>query len=66
MQSNTFNKVCKLQTDNFSTRDYWILTDGSNVNVCKQRNGQPAIVSMTIPIYHFNKLIEWYIKEQEL
>lgn len=56
----------KLEADNFSTKDYWILTDGVNVHLCKQREGKPAQETMYMPVNDFNKLINWYIKEQNV
>lgn len=59
-------KVCRLKTDNHATKDYWIITDGWNVTICKQRSGESAVESMTIPLKDFNRLIKWYVKPQNV
>lgn len=66
LESNTNNKVCRLKTDNAATKDYWIITNGGNVTLCKQKSGEEAQGSITIPIKNFNRLIRWYVKPQKL
>jgi len=64
LEATSNAKVCRLKTDNHATKDYWIITDGWNVTVCKQRSGESAEESMTIPLKDFNRLIRWYVKPQ--
>lgn len=66
LEATSNAKVCRLKSDNHSTKDYWIITDGCNVTVCKQRNGESAEESITIPLKDFNRLIKWYVKPQKL
>ena len=60
-QAKTFNQVCSLPRDNFSTRDFWLLLDGgSHVVLCEQRNGQPPKGNLRISKGQFDRLIHWY------
>lgn len=60
----SFAMLCKMRRDNYSTRDHWLLTDGSEVTLCKQRNGEPAEASISMPRSEFNRLVRFYITEQ--
>ena len=62
----TFNQICSLQTDNAGTKNFWIQLDVGSVHLCEQTSGEAAKGSLTIPRRDFNKLIEWYLKEQKL
>lgn len=63
--ANTFDKVCSLQTDHKDLLDYWIIADDTEITIAKQRTGEPCEVSLTIPRADFNKLINWYLREQD-
>lgn len=57
--------VLKLQLDNKSLKHCWMLTDGYEVTIAKQTNGEPAKEMVTLSPREMKKLIEWYIKPQE-
>jgi len=60
------HSVCKLNRDNISTPDYWIITDGYDVTLAEQKDGESATNKITISKKHFDKLIRWYIRPQKL
>ncbi len=62
--AKTLDEVCSLRTDNKNTDGAWILTDGCNVTVCKQKAGKSAEQSVTLDRAEFNRLIRWYMREQ--
>lgn len=61
-----FNEVCKLNTDNFDTEDYWILYDGDMVTIAKQKLGEASTAKISIPKKDFDRLIRWYQRPQKL
>ena len=64
-QAKTLRQICSLRSDNYSTADAWILlAGGSGVCLTNQRSGEPATASVTIPRVQFNRLVDWYLKEQ--
>ncbi len=65
MDANTFKKVIGLRSDNFSTEEFWILTDILTVTLAKQKNGEPSTQKITMPRAEFNRLIRWYIRDQK-
>lgn len=66
MEANAEHKVIKLQTDNYGTKDYWILIDGDFVCMHKQKIGQESKQKITIKRSGFNRMIKWYTKQQKL
>ncbi len=65
-ECRNFNEVADLKTDHFDLLDFWIATDGSEVNIYKQQNGKPAAASIDMSIGTFNKLIAWWQKKQKV
>lgn len=39
IDANSNNKVCSLNRDNLSTKDYWIIADDISISLYKQKNG---------------------------
>ena len=58
--------ICKLQTDHHDTCDAWIIIDGPQVTISKQRNGEPRTASVTLSRRSFNVLIDWYNRDQKV
>lgn len=67
-EAKTIKEVCSLETDNYSTKDFWIMVDPCNkdVTIMNQRVGESATQKISIHKKDFNKLIEWYLKDQKL
>lgn len=63
--ATTFSKICSLDTDNHSTKNYWIIIDEVSVTLAEQQSGKPANTSISITRKDFNKLIEWYQTPQK-
>lgn len=62
----TEKQLCKLLSDNYTTKNYWILHEIDHITICKQSIGSHPEEMMRIPRKDFNKLIKWYIKEQHI
>lgn len=60
------DQIINLNTDNRSTDNYWILLNEDHVTVCEQTTGENAKNSIEIDREQFNKLIDWYNREQKL
>lgn len=58
--ANTFNKVCKLERDNISTRKSWMSINGGSVCICNQMNGESSTGSVTLTKKEFERLIKFY------
>lgn len=58
------NELATLIEDNFETSGYWIITDGINVSLNKQKLGHSREATISIPRKEFNLLVKWYIKSQ--
>jgi len=63
--AKTLNEVCSLRRDNFDLPTCWILTDGVNVTISEQKNGEEAKQSLTLPRTQFNALVRWYLRDQK-
>jgi hypothetical protein len=61
-------QVCMLQTDHYETKDFWILIDAWNneVYIHQQKTGEKSKQDICIPKKDFNRLVEWYLKEQKV
>lgn len=66
LQVNSTEKAARLQTDHHDLRDFWILTDGYTVTICKQRRGEAHTESVSIPRDKFLRLLDWFQKPQQL
>jgi hypothetical protein len=54
----------KMKRSLVETKDFWLLVDGSEVIIVKQRNGERSTATITIPKKDFNRLIDFYNKPQ--
>lgn len=59
-------QIIRLKTDNYSTDDFWILLNKDTVNIHEQRSGETSKQNITIPRKDFDRLVKWYLREQEL
>jgi hypothetical protein len=53
----------KLNSDNKSTDNYWILLNEDHVTITDQKSGENAKTSVSIDKIQFHKLIDWYNRE---
>lgn len=58
--ANTFNKVCKLERDNVSTKTSWISIDESHVSIYNQKNGHKSTGNVRITKKEFERFIKFY------
>jgi hypothetical protein len=56
----------KLMTDNFNTKDFWILLNDGHVTIANQKNGETAKYMVQIKRKDFDRMIKWYTTEQKL
>ena len=56
----------QLTRDNKTFGDVWILTDGYRVSIYDQRAGKAPSQGLTLPRARFNRIIDWYLKNQPL
>lgn len=54
-----------LPNDNHEVGDFWILTDGFHVTIREQMTGESPTQGVSIPRTEFNRLIDWYMREQQ-
>ncbi len=59
------DKILQIRRDNLTAGDFWILADGHDVTVCAQQPGHAATASVTIPRKEFNRLVDWYMRDQK-
>jgi hypothetical protein len=64
-EARAFKDICTLQSDNYSTAEGWLMIDGSEVVLCKQRAGEPAVASVKLTRGAFKRMIDWYLRPQE-
>lgn len=50
--------------DNKSFGDYWVISDGYRVTIAKQKSGEPATESITLPIETARKIVEFLTTPQ--
>ena len=63
--ARTTKRIRSLRSDNYSTRDGWILLDGgTHISIAQQRQGEGPKGHVSIPRTQFNRMVEWYLKEQ--
>lgn len=65
-KANTEKQICSVYRDNLSTEDYWIMGNPDSVTIAKQRNGESSEWIVQIPKKDFNKLIDFYNREQKI
>lgn len=61
----TFEDVCSLRRDNKDAGGFWIMTDGNVVTICQQKFGERSTATVNVPRKDFNRLVAWYMSEQE-
>lgn len=57
--------LAELRTDHKEIGDYWILTDGWRVSMVQQKTGESPTQKVTIPRAEFNRMIDWYLRDQK-
>jgi len=62
--ARTFEELCELRRDHFSTKHYWISADETTVSIYAQTSGEEPRESVTVPRRQFNALIDFYQREQ--
>ena len=58
------NQFEKLNSDNHHTENYWILLNEDSVCIAKQTAGEGCEQEIIIEKIQFNRLIDWYNREQ--
>lgn len=64
--AKSMKQVCRLESDNFDADGFWILHGINTISLAQQRLGEPCKESITIPKKEFDRMIEWYMREQVL
>lgn len=62
----TIDDLCRMESDNHSAGDFWILVSPPDVTIAAQRVGERCTAMITMPRSKFDKLIAWYQREQKL
>jgi hypothetical protein len=57
--------ICSLQSDNYNTAEGWILIDGDQITLAKQRAGEESKGSVTLSRAAFKRMIDWYLRPQD-
>ncbi len=63
-KAKNFESVCKLNSDNFDTKNYWIIANENHITITEQTSGENAKASISFDRNQFNKLIDWYNRKQ--
>lgn len=56
--------IGRLQRDNKTIADFWMLTDGYRVSMHEQKPGASPTQSISMSRRKFNAFIDWYIRNQ--
>ena len=62
--AKTFDELCALHRDNYSTKHFWISADGHTVSLYEQTSGEAPKAEINIPRRQFNALIDFYQRDQ--
>ncbi len=62
----TYEQICKLDRDNFSFGDFWIITDATTVSLAAQKLGESATQTITLPRRVFSRFVDEYLKERNI
>jgi hypothetical protein len=62
----TPSKIDQLPRSGHDLENYWILTDGFNVSIHQQHNGEASKQAVSVPKKDFDKLARWYFRQQRL
>ena len=60
------DQFIKLNSDNMSTENYWILLNEHDITLCEQSLGESPKNQIHIKKRQFNKIIDWYNREQKI
>jgi hypothetical protein len=64
-EAKTYAQILKLKSDNYSTNGHWILLNGGGeVVIAEQVTGEAPTAKMKISRREFNRIVNWYVKEQ--
>jgi hypothetical protein len=63
--AKTHNKLLALRTDGRQSGDFWILLGTYGVTITAQRLGKESTAMITVPRSHFDKFVDWYMKDQK-
>ena len=63
--AKTEREQLDLNSDNHQTKGAWILLGFSQVSICTQKSGESPTGIVKIPRGEFNRLIDWYMKDQK-
>jgi hypothetical protein len=64
--ATTLRAVCRLQRDNKSFGDFYIMTDGITVWLGEQKFKEPSRQTVAIPRAKFKRLVDWYLAPQRM
>lgn len=62
--ANTFEKICSLHRDNYSSGDFSIMVDEKFIYLSEQKMGHSRVQNFKISKKRFNVLMAFYLKEQ--
>jgi hypothetical protein len=62
----TYDELCRMDRDNVSYGDFWIVTDTNEITIAKQKMGESCQASVSIPRRVFNRFVDQYLKEREV
>lgn len=65
-KSKTFEQICELQTDGWNGKNYWMCVNEGSVSLYAQTVGEAPTQKIDIPRATFDRMVAWYLKEQEL
>jgi len=63
--AKTSEDIRKLRSDNKDVPEGWIRINGDTVMVYQQRCGEESTGKVNLPRAEFNRLIDWYNREQK-
>lgn len=66
MDAKNTDVVCKMESDNFNTKNFWIMSDAEFITIARQSNGEPLINKIDIPKKDFDRMVKWYTNNQKL
>ncbi|WP_024516881.1 hypothetical protein [Bradyrhizobium sp. Tv2a-2] len=64
--AKTPEEVCQLQTANFDVDGFWILHGINTISFAEQKLGKPSKQTITISKKAFDKMVDWYLRDQKL
>lgn len=65
-QARTNEEACRLNRDNISVGDYWIMGGHADVYIARQKEGQKAESIISIPREVFIRMVNWYQRPQKI